>query len=134
MIIQTAEYNVKLISIFIKWYFVEMSIKILNQIYKYIIVLTKIYSFVFLLKTLFSPWKNQIYAYPQKGFDLKLIFQTWIYNMIARLVGSIVRITTILMGMFILVLISILGIAILLTWLTYPVLFFVLIIISFTGI
>lgn len=134
MIIQTAEYNAKLISIFIKWYFIEMPIKILNQLYKYIIVLTKIYSFVFLLKTLFSPWKNQTYAYPQKGFDLKLIFQTWIYNMIARVVGAIVRITTILMGIFILVLICILGMLILLTWLTYPILFFVLIIISFKGV
>jgi hypothetical protein len=134
MIIQTAEYNAKLISIFIKWYFIEMPIKILNQLYKYIVVLTKIYSFVFLLKTLFSPWKNQTYSYPQKGFDIKVIFQTWIYNMIARVVGAVVRIVTILMGIFVLILISILGIAVLLTWLTYPVLFFVLIIISFTGI
>jgi len=134
MIIQTAEYNAKLIGIFMRWYFVEMPVNILKQLSKYILVLIKIYSFVFLLKTLFSPWKNQTYEYPQKGFDIKIIFQTWVYNMIARIVGAIVRLSTILVGISALGLSIIIGIFILLTWLTYPALFFILIIISFTAI
>jgi hypothetical protein len=130
MLIQTAEYNAKLLSIFIKWYTIEIPLKIVDQLYKYIIALTKIYSFVFLLKTLFSPWKNQVYAYPQKGFDLSLIFQVWTYNMIARIVGAIIRLATIFIGVFIIILTIFFGISILILWLLYPVLFIVLIMVS----
>ena len=130
MIMQTAEYNAKLLSIFVKWYIIEIPIKIVYQLYKYIIALTKIYSFVFLLKTLFSPWKNQVYSYPQKGFDFSLIFQTWTYNMIARIVGAIIRLATMFIGIFVIILTMFFGISILILWLLYPVLFIVLIIVS----
>jgi hypothetical protein len=130
MLIQTAEYNAKLLSIFVKWYIIEIPLKIVDQLYKYIIALTKIYSFVFLLKTLFSPWKNQVYSYPQKGFDVSLIFQTWTYNMIARIVGAIIRLATMFIGVFVIILTMFFGISILILWLLYPVLFIVLIIVS----
>lgn len=130
MIIQTAEYNAKLVSIFMKWYTIEIPIKILNQLYKYIITLTKIYSFVFLLKTLFAPWKNQVYAYPQKGFDIGVIFQVWTYNIIARIVGAFIRLATIFIGLFILVLTIFFGLILLILWLTYPIIFIVLIIVN----
>lgn len=131
MIIETAEYNVKLITIFIKWYFFEMPIKITKQLYKYIVVITKIYSFIFLLKTFFSPWKNQSYAYPNKGFDINKILEVWTSNMIAMLVGAFVRFFTILTGIVVLLIVMALGLLILFLWLTYPVLFFILIIRSF---
>ncbi len=131
MIIETAEYNVKLITIFIKWYFFEMPIKIIKQLYKYLIVITKIYSFIFLLKTFFSPWKNQSYAYPDKGFDINKILEVWTSNMVARVVGAFVRFFTILTGIVVLLIVIALGLLILFLWLTYPVLFFILIIPSF---
>jgi hypothetical protein len=131
MIIETTEYNVKLVTIFIKWYFFEMPIKIIKLLYKYITVISKIYSFVFLLKTFFSPWKNQSYSYPDKGFDLNRILEIWTSNMVARVVGAFVRLFTILTGIMLLSAIGILGILLTLLWIAYPILFFVLIIRSF---
>jgi hypothetical protein len=131
MIIETTEYNIKLVTIFIKWYFFVMPIKIIKLLYKYITVISKIYSFVFLLKTFFSPWKNQSYSYPDKGFDLNRILEIWTSNMVARVVGAFVRLFTILTGIVLLSAIGILGILLTLLWIAYPILFFVLIIRSF---
>jgi hypothetical protein len=130
MIIETTEYNFKLITIFIKWYFIEVPKQILYQLYKYIVVISKIYSFAFLLKTFFSPWKGQIYEYPQKGFDLSLIFQTWTSNMISRLVGSFVRGVTMIIGIIVLLISLLIGGSAFIIWILYPVIFFLLIILS----
>ena len=131
MIIETAEYNLKLITIFIKWYFLEIPIKIVNLVYQYSITIIKIYSFVFLLKTFFSPWKNQSYAYPDKGFDINRILEVWTSNMVSRIVGAFVRFFTILIGLITLVITIIIGSFCLFIWVTYPILFIVLIITSF---
>jgi len=131
MIIETTEYNLKLVTIFIKWYFFEIPIQIVKQVYKYILVISKIYSFTFLLKTFFSPWKNQSYTYPKKGFDINRILEIWTSNMVSRVVGALVRFFTILTGIVILGLTGILGGLILFIWVTYPVLFLILIISSF---
>lgn len=131
MIIETTEYNLKLVTIFIKWYFFEIPILIVKQVYKYILVISKIYSFTFLLKTFFSPWKNQSYSYPNKGFDINRILEIWTSNMVSRVVGALVRFFTILTGIVILGIAGILGGLILFIWVTYPVLFLILIISSF---
>ena len=131
MIIQTAEYNTKLIIIFIKWYFFEIPMKIIKQLYKYLMVISKIYSFVFLLKTFFSPWKNQSYAYPTKGFDINRILEVWTSNMVARMSGAFIRFITILIGVITIIITTFFGLLTLFLWVTYPVLFFVLIISSF---
>lgn len=131
MIIETAEYNAKLIGVFIRWYWVEMPYRMIRKIYQYVLVLSSIYSFVFLLKTLFSPWKNQLYAYPSKGFDLKRIFEVWTANTVSRLVGSFVRVFTIFLGISVILFVILLGFLGILIWVIYPVLFFVLIVNSF---
>jgi|694.fasta_scaffold01495_28 hypothetical protein len=131
MIFETTEYNIKLVTIFIRWYFFEIPSKIINQLYAYIKVIIKIYSFVFLLKTFFSPWKNQSYTYPDKGFDINRILEVWTSNMVARIVGAFVRFFTILMGVLALVITIIIGIVVLVIWIIYPFLFFILIVSSF---
>jgi hypothetical protein len=131
MIVETTEYNFKLITIFIKWYFFEIPIKIVNLVYQYSITIIKIYSFVFLLKTFFSPWKNQSYAYPDKGFDINRILEVWTSNMVSRIVGAFVRFFTILIGLITLLVTIIIGSFCLFIWVTYPILFVVLIITSF---
>lgn len=131
MIIETAEYNSKLIAVFVKWYWVEMPVQILKQTQVYVSVIGKIFSFKFLLKTLFAPWKNQAYAYPAKGFDLHRIFEVWTSNMVSRIVGAFVRGFTVLFGAVISFIILILGFLWLFVWVCYPILFISLIIISF---
>lgn len=131
MIIETTEYNIKLVTIFINWYFVEIPIKIIKQLYQYILVISKIYSFVFLLKTFFAPWKNQSYTYPNKGFDINRLLEVWTSNMVSRVVGALVRFFTILTGIVVLFLTVIIGVLGLFIWVTYPILFFIFIISSF---
>lgn len=128
MIIETAEYNAKLIGVFIRWYWIEMPYRIVRKIYQYIIVLSHIYSFAFLLKTLFSPWKNQLYSYPSKGFDLKRIFEVWTSNLVSRLVGAFVRLFTLFFGMFLTILVLLIGMILCLIWILYPMLFLVLVV------
>lgn len=123
MIIETAEYNAKLIGIFIKWYWLEMPYKIIRKTMQYVMVLGKIFSFIFLLKTLFAPWKKQLYTYPSKGFDLKHIFEVWTSNIISRIVGAFVRVFTILLGITTIVIAGFVGTIGLVIWVLYPVLF-----------
>jgi hypothetical protein len=131
MIIETAEYNAKLIGIFIKWYWIEMPYRIIRKIMQYIVVFGNIFSFIFLIKTFFSPWKNQLYAYPNKGFDLKHIFEVWTSNMISRIVGAFVRGFTIILGIIIVIIAAFVGAIGLIIWVLYPVLFIFIIIKSF---
>lgn len=131
MIIKTTEYNLKLFNIFIKWYFFEIPSKILKQTYEYIIAISQIYSFIFLLKTLFYPWKGQIYAYQEKGFDIGFIMKVWTANMVSRIIGAIIRFFTIITGLIISIVVFILGLFVWVIWFTYPVLFFILVINSF---
>jgi hypothetical protein len=131
MIIETAEYNLKLVTIFLKWYFFEMPMQIIKKSSQYLVVISKIYSFAFLLKTFFSPWKNQSYAYPNKGFDINRIIEIWTSNIVARVVGAFVRLFTMITGISVLSITGIISMLVLLIWVTYPVLFFVLIIRSF---
>jgi hypothetical protein len=123
MIIETAEYNAKLIGIFIKWYWLEMPYKIIRKTMQYVMVLGKIFSFIFLLKTLFAPWKKQLYTYPSNGFDLKHIFEVWTSNIISRIVGAFVRVFTILLGITTIVIAGFVGTIGLVIWVLYPVLF-----------
>lgn len=123
MIIETAEYNAKLIGIFVKWYWIEMPYRIIRKTIQYIVVLSNIFSFAFLIKTFFAPWKNQLYAYPSKGFDLKHIFEVWTSNIISRIVGAFVRGFTILLGIIIVIGMGVLGAIGLIIWIFYPILF-----------
>ena len=134
MIVTTTEYNTKLIWIFLYWYAKEMPILIVRNIFLYIESVSLIFSFQFLLKTLFYPWKNQLYAYPNRGFDIKRILEIWTNNTISRVVGAFVRLATILIGLVIIIFTMIIGSLFLILWLTYPVLFITLTIISFTGV
>jgi hypothetical protein len=123
MIIETAEYNAKLIGIFIKWYWIEMPYRIILKIIQYTVVLGKIFSFSFLIKTFFAPWKNQLYAYPSKGFDMKHIFEVWTSNTVSRIVGAFVRGFTIILGIAVVMIAIFVGSICLIIWVLYPVLF-----------
>lgn len=122
MLIKTTEYNTKLITTFINWYFIEMPVKMFKYITEYIAVISYMFSFIFLLKTLLYPWKNQLYAYPKKGFDIQLIIQVFTSNMFARIIGAIIRMTTIFTGILVLITFSMTALLIVLIWFLFPLL------------
>jgi hypothetical protein len=123
MIIETAEYNTKLIGIFLIWYVKEIPRYIIENTIAYIRAISIIFSFSFLIKTLFFPWKNQLYAYPDKGFDIKHIFDIWIANSISRMVGCIIRLMTLIMGVILIIMVGFIGMGLLLMWIVLPIVF-----------
>ena len=56
------------------------------------------FSIPLLLKTLFSAWHRDIIKYP-RGFDLKEFAQTFVFNLLSRLLGAFVRSATIIFGL-----------------------------------
>lgn len=60
------------------------------------------------------------YQYPQRGFDIQMILQVFSLNSIARVLGAIIRIITILAGFILLFLIAILGGLFLVSWFIFP--------------
>lgn len=48
-----------------------------------------------LLKTLFAPWKREVFQYEGPGFHLEKYFEVLVMNLISRVIGLIVRMATI---------------------------------------
>lgn len=123
-------YKSRLFSYLTRWYFTDAPFDILKGVQAYIQALATVYSFTFLLKTMFAPWKNQLYAYPEKGFDIQIVLQIWGANIVARLVGAMVRSGVIFTGLILQALVLVVGASILFLWVAFPVVIIALIIVS----
>ncbi len=117
-------FHPQVIQAFIVWFLFEKPISIIKNSLAYMRATADIFSFSFLLKTLFVPWKNMIRDYPQKGFNPQLVMQILFDNMIARSVGAVVRIFTIFTGIMIELMILIFALIYVVLWYTFPVLLF----------
>ena len=126
----TSLYKSRLLAYLVRWYFTQAPFDILKGVQAYIQALATVYSFTFLLKTMFAPWKNQLYAYPDKGFDIQTVLEIWGANTVARLVGAMVRSGVLFTGLILQVLVLILGAGILFLWIAFPVVIMILIIFS----
>jgi hypothetical protein len=104
------------------WYFVRHPKRIVHLYQAYASAFAEVFSFVFLLKTLFAPWKNIKDAYPKKGFNLQAILESWSLNLTTRAIGMVIRICTMFMGLLAQVVLLVGFITYLLIWLTFPVL------------
>lgn len=84
--------------LFIRWYFVQRPREIVRAYGAYAVAFGSMFSIIFLLKTLFAPWKSIRDAYPSKGFDLTAILQTLSLNITARAIGCVIRLGALLFG------------------------------------
>lgn len=84
--------------LFIRWYFVQRPGEIVRAYGAYAVAFGSMFSIIFLLKTLFAPWKSIRDAYPSKGFDLTAILQTLSLNITARAIGCVIRLGALLFG------------------------------------
>lgn len=130
MIINSTIFQSKAITTFFVWYFLEVPRDIIFMTGRYLKTISYIFSFIYLLKTLFSHWKGLRYAYPNKGFDINLILQALGGNLISRTVGAMVRIGAMVFGLLVSLFVIVGGIACFFVWLTFPLLFVFLIIAS----
>lgn len=116
------KYFSKLIIYFLTWYFMIMPKKILKRGLDYIRVVWVLFSFSFLIKTLFSFWKNQAFAYPTRGFNIVASIQIFVMNTVSRFFGAVIRSIVILVGLILLILVLVLTILAFLLWLLWPLL------------
>lgn len=109
---------------FLPWYFGAQPAAIARAYLAYSSAFLRVFSFIFLLKTLFSPWKGIADVYPENMMQLGKVFQVWTLNCTARIVGAIVRFITICIGICVQVALFALFASMLLIWLSFPILAF----------
>ncbi|MSR68134.1 hypothetical protein EXS65_04940 [Candidatus Peribacteria bacterium] len=111
-----------IIALFFHWYYLEAPAGILRGYAAYARSFAEIFPFLFLLRTLFSPWKNIVDRSPMHGIDLKKITEKLSLGLLACMVGFFVRILTILLGLIAEMLLLAATILYLTVWLTFPIL------------
>jgi len=112
----------RLLTEFVHWYYFTMPLQLLKRYAEYVSTLAEIFSFSFLLRTLLSPWKGIVDAYPARGFKLNEILATFALNCTARAIGAVIRLTTIFVGLVVQALGVFYFLAYLTIWLLFPVL------------
>ncbi len=111
-------------NIFIKylyWQFVLSPKKILGIIKNYLAFGFDFFSVKESLRSLFSPWRRQSWSYG-RGFDIGRYIETFFSNLIARIIGFIMRVFILLLFVLYEIFFLILGAAVFLLVLIYPVL------------
>lgn len=113
------------VRLLLPWYFLGRPQNIVQRYIAYAEVCAEMFSFIFLLRTLFAPWKNIRDDYPVRGFQLGKILETLTFNVVTRVIGALIRLSAIVIGLCIQLLLFV-GFAIyLVVWVTFPILFIV---------
>lgn len=118
---------------FIRWYFWDQPMKIMRSFFDYLRAFIEIFSFIFLVRTLFSPWRQITDRYPKRGFNLTEISQTFTLNVVSRTIGFIFRSVTLLLGLIFIILLTVVFAAFYLSWLAFPIVFWICISYLFTA-
>ncbi|OGJ57082.1 hypothetical protein A3H22_03720 [Candidatus Peribacteria bacterium RIFCSPLOWO2_12_FULL_55_15] len=112
----------RVLGMFILWYVWEMPAGIVRMYAAYALALGEIFSFRFLLRTLFSIWKGISEEYStKKGIHIDQIFGTFCLNTFSRVIGGIFRILAILLGISVQLLCLTLFIIAIVAWIAYPI-------------
>ena len=88
------------------------------------------FSIPLLLRTYFSHWRRYYSSYG-KGFSITRYFESFVFNMMSRIIGAILRTFFIIIGLFLETAIALAGLLVILIWLVSP---FVLIFGLFLGV
>ncbi len=110
-----------LLPAFLYWYFAERPHEIVSNYLNYANAFSESFSLMFMLKTLFSPWKNITDEYPSKGFNLEQILETFFLNVTSRVIGMVFRLFAMILGIAIQIGLIAGFMSYLLLWLLFPV-------------
>ncbi|MDP6562048.1 MAG: hypothetical protein QF793_03945 [Candidatus Peribacteraceae bacterium] len=108
---------------FIRWYFWEQPSRILRVYFAYLRAFVEIFSFIFLARTLFSPWRQITDPYQKRGFNLSRFSQTLTLNVVSRTIGFIFRSVTLFFGLAAVVALTVGFAAFYMAWLSFPIFF-----------
>jgi len=101
------------------WHFYDMP-KFLVSVWKnYLLFGLDYFSVPLLLKTLFSPWRRYNWAYP-KQISIVEYLNTFISNIVSRILGAICRFVLIILGIITQIFIVVAGIVLILLWFFIP--------------
>ena len=109
-------------NIFLKWlfwHFIEAPKNIILGWKNFLKFNFYYFSIKDLLKSLLSPWRADVGDYG-RGFDAKRYFETFLGNMISRVLGAIVRIVIIAIGLLAEICIFFVGLFVLIIWICLP--------------
>jgi ATP-dependent Clp protease ATP-binding subunit ClpC len=102
----------------VRWFFVDRPGRIFRGSIRYASAMLESFSVVFLLKTLFSPWKNIVEDGKRRTFGQ--MFEAWSLNMLSRAVGAVVRLTAVFAACAFAILSIVIGLAFLGAWFLLP--------------
>ena len=112
-----------LITLFLPWYIKVYPLQIKKLYIEIMKEVWQICSFVFLLRTLFSPWKNIAIKYPKHAFDFAGILEAITTNVTARTIGAVLRICTIAFGICIVAVVTAAFLLYTIIWVVFPIIF-----------
>ena len=112
-----------IISLWFEWQFFDVPKSIMEAWKNYLKFNLNYFSIPVLLKTFFSPWRRYGQSYG-KGFNLGRYFEAFVFNMMSRIIGAILRAFFILTGFLIEISIVLAGALIFLGWIVFPLLLF----------
>ncbi len=102
------------------WHFVSGPKLVLLAWKNFLIFNLKYFSIGQLFKTFLSPYRRYKDSYG-RGFDATRYLETFIGNIVSRVLGAIIRLFTIIIGLLIELFILVGGFFMLITWLLLPV-------------
>ena len=101
------------------WQFFDAPKAILKAWQNFLLFNLNYFSVPTLLKTFFSHWRRYRYPYG-KAFEIWRNIETFIFNIMSRIIGAILRTIFIITGLLLEILIILIGIIIFLGWLVLP--------------
>ncbi len=104
----------------LQWYAITEPLRIIVAYLRYARALQEIIPFLFLIVTLFSPWKNIREKKKGHGFNLNEFIGRLTLNIFSRIVGAVVRILTIIFGVIVQIVLLVLFLVYFSFWVTYP--------------
>jgi hypothetical protein len=105
----------------LRWHFFDVPKEILKGWGNFLWFGLNYFSVPILLKTFFSPWRR--YAYPYgRFFEVWNNIEVFVFNMMSRIIGALLRTVFILIGILVEILILVAGAAVFIGWLLLPVL------------
>ncbi len=118
---------------FVVWYYLEAPLAIVRGALAYAAAIAEIVPFLFLVRTLLSPWKNIVDRTVMHGIDLNRIAEKLALSFLARLVGLVIRLITIALGLIFEALLFAISIVYLAVWLAFPVLIVMILVTSLSA-
>lgn len=107
-------------SAFPAWYLWGKPKRIIATTLAYMFAAAEICSLLFLLRTMFAPWKSITETYAVRGMQPGLLLQALTLNVTSRLIGAFIRLCAIVLGIIIELAIVGIGIAALFVWFAFP--------------